>query len=272
MGDVRDEVAPKVRDALQFGEQLRLRIPFAGERPVAGDEADGEEQDEEEARGADEGGEDHREAVAPQRIDDDLVGQGQAHDEVVPRLPCAVEHLLPGDVRDADGAPRAGFEGGADLGAAGVVAGGGRFGIVDHPAGGGEHREAQVVRAAHVGELAQAVEVPRREGVADGGRGQFGAGGEVAFGPGLGQSARGVHFQLQDEAERDEANGREGAGEIADEGRLHGFTRYPTPRMVSMCAAQSPSFLRRPTSWTSTVRSVTDFSSSWIEAMIWLRV
>ena len=76
----------------------------------------------------------------------------------------------------------------------------------------------------------------------------------------------------QHKAERDEANGREGAGEIADEGRLHGFTRYPTPRMVSMCAAQSPSFLRRPTSWTSTVRSVTDFSSSWIEAMIWLRV
>ena len=129
----------------------------------------------------------------------------------------------------------------------------------------------EAVGSAGVGEVAERGEVARDKGVLDAFRRKLGAGGEIALGPGLDGAAIAIRLRLENEAECDQANGGERAGKISER-RLHGFTRYPPPRMVSMCAAQSPSFLRRPTSWTSTVRSVTDFSSSWTMSMIWARV
>ena len=271
MGDVGDEVAAEVGDALQFLQETFLGVAFAGELAVAGDEPEGEEQDEKNARGAEETGEDQGGAVPAKRLDDRLIGEGEAHDEVVPGLAGAEEHALVRRAGLADGAARAGDAGRLHLGAVAVVAGGRRLGVVDHAAGAGEDGEAEAVGSAGVGEVAEMGEVARDKGVLDAFRRKLGAGGEIALGPGLDGAAIAIRLRLENEAECDQANGGERAGKISER-RLHGFTRYPTPRMVSMCAAQSPSFLRRPTSWTSTVRSVTDFSSSWTMSMIWARV
>ena len=109
-----------------------------------------------------------------------------------------------------------------------MVAAGLGFGIEDHAAVRAQHGEAQAVRAAGVGKAAQAGVVARRERLADGFRGQLGAGGEVALRPCFDGPAVGVRLRAQNEGEGGEAEGGHQAGHEAEESGksvLQGFTR-----------------------------------------------
>ena len=132
-----------------------------------------EDEDEEEACGADQAGEHEPEARALEGRVEARDRDGKAHDGFARELR-AVEHLCSCSLRPADrgahmvGAVACPF----DLRARAVSANGGRAGIVDDAARDAEDGEAHAVVAAAVAELADAAEVAR------GDRGAEGVGGE----------------------------------------------------------------------------------------------
>ena len=216
VGEVGDELAPEALGPPKLGE---LPLAFADARA----ELVGEEEDEEEAGGADEPGEDEPEAGAVEGGVEARERDGEAHD-VLARALGAEEHLFAGRLRAADRGADAVDAGGLNLRAAPMPAEGGGVGVVHDAARGGEDGEARAIFAAAVSELANAAEVACLDGLAEGVGGEQGTRAHVALRPAADRGAEGAELGGEHPDACGEAAGGEDAGKGVSDANCHAAT------------------------------------------------